>query len=122
MKLALSSAAVANTSHFSVGITGATVSSELLSYEVARRTHEIGIRMALGAPGVTGVALGTVASFVVTRFLGIMLYDVKPSDPLLHIPAGLWSRCPWKMRVSGVLVIGLLHPWLSVPMVEKRRH
>jgi putative ABC transport system permease protein len=29
-----------------------------------------------------GAAIGTAASFGVTRFLGSMLYDVKPSDPL----------------------------------------
>jgi predicted permease len=69
----------------------------LLSYEVARRTHEIGIRMALGAQSgdvlrgvvghgiflaVIGAAIGTAASLGVTRFLGSMLYGVKPSDPL----------------------------------------
>jgi predicted permease len=69
----------------------------LLSYEVARRTREIGIRMALGAQSgdvlrrvvghgialaAIGTAIGTAASFGVTRFLGSMLYDVKPSDPL----------------------------------------
>jgi ABC-type antimicrobial peptide transport system permease subunit len=69
----------------------------LLSYEVARRTREIGIRMALGAQSgdvlrsvvghgialaAIGAAIGTAASFGVTRFLGSMLYDVKPSDPL----------------------------------------
>ncbi len=68
----------------------------LLSYEVARRTREIGIRMALGAQSADvlrsvvghgivlaaiGAAIGTAASFGVTRFLGSMLYDVKPSDP-----------------------------------------
>ncbi len=68
----------------------------LLSYEVARRTREIGIRMALGAQSgdvlrsvvghgialaAIGAAIGTAASFGVTRFLGSMLYDVKPSDP-----------------------------------------
>jgi predicted permease len=72
----------------------------LLSYEVARRTREIGIRMALGAqPGgvlrgvitrgvavsIIGAALGTIASFGLTRFLGSMLYDVKPSDPLTFL-------------------------------------
>jgi predicted permease len=69
----------------------------LLSYEVARRTREIGIRMALGAqPGgvlrrvvghgialaAIGATIGTAASFGVTRLLGSMLYDVKPGDPL----------------------------------------
>jgi predicted permease len=68
----------------------------LLSYEVARRTREIGIRMALGAESGTvlklvlrqGVALAVVGSAVgiavtlgVTRFLAAMLYDVRPNDP-----------------------------------------
>ena len=69
----------------------------LLSYEVARHTRETGIRMALGAQprdvlsgvvghGITlaaiGVAIGGAASLGVTRFLGSMLYNVKPNDPL----------------------------------------
>jgi len=69
----------------------------LLSNEVARRTHEIGIRMALGAQSgdvlrsvvghgivlaLMGAAIGTVASLGVTRFLRSMLYDVKPDDPM----------------------------------------
>jgi len=69
----------------------------LLSNEVARRTHEIGIRMALGAQSgdvlrsvvglgivltLMGAAIGTVASLGVTRLLGSMLYDVKPNDPM----------------------------------------
>jgi predicted permease len=69
----------------------------LLSYEVTRRTREIGISMALGAQSgdvlrevvghgivlaAIGVVIGTAASFGVTRFLGSLLYNVKPSDPL----------------------------------------
>jgi macrolide transport system ATP-binding/permease protein len=69
----------------------------LLSYEVTRRTREIGIRMALGAKqhnvllmvvgqgialAVTGVAVGIAAAFGVTRYLGSFLFDVHPGDPL----------------------------------------
>jgi ABC-type antimicrobial peptide transport system permease subunit len=72
----------------------------LLSYEVTRRTREIGIRMALGARGrdvlgnilgqglalaVSGLVFGIVASFGVTRFLGSILYGVRPSDPMTLI-------------------------------------
>jgi predicted permease len=68
----------------------------LLSYEVSRRTREIGIHMALGAQrqnvlrivvgqglalAVTGLVFGIVAAFGVTRYLGSVLYDVRPGDP-----------------------------------------
>ena len=68
----------------------------LLSYEVARRTREIGIRTALGAQRravwamvvreglvlvVVGVALGCGVALCVTRFLASLLYEVQPTDP-----------------------------------------
>jgi len=69
----------------------------LLSYEVSRRTREIGIRMALGAqPGsllklvlrqgivlaVIGATVGIGAALGVTRYLASMLYDIHANDPL----------------------------------------
>lgn len=72
----------------------------LLSYEVARRTREIGIRMALGAGSRSvlklvlrqGIALAAVGAAVgigvalgVTRYLAAMLYDVHPNDPVTLI-------------------------------------
>ncbi|MGH7481874.1 MAG: ABC transporter permease [Longimicrobiales bacterium] len=69
----------------------------VLSYAVSRRTHEIGIRMALGARTVDvrrmllregarmtlgGVALGVAASLALTRFLRALLYEISPTDPL----------------------------------------
>ncbi|HVM76238.1 MAG TPA: ABC transporter permease [Candidatus Saccharimonadales bacterium] len=78
----------------SIGIHG------LMSYLVTRGTHEIGIRMALGATqqkilamvvargmalAVTGVAIGLFASFLLTRVLESQLYGVSATDPLTFI-------------------------------------
>ena len=68
----------------------------VISYGVAQRIHEIGIRVALGAErhqvltlvvgqaGVliaAGVAAGMAGALLLTRFLGKLLYGVKPDDP-----------------------------------------
>jgi putative ABC transport system permease protein len=73
-----------------IGIYGVT------AYTVAQRTHEIGVRMTLGARpyevvamtvrqglvmAATGLLLGILASFGLTRFLIGILYDVEPTDP-----------------------------------------
>ena len=72
----------------------------LLSYLVAQRTLEIGVRMALGAPRQTvlamvlrrgmllaaaGVALGVAASIALTTFLRGMLFGVRPLDALTFV-------------------------------------
>jgi len=69
----------------------------VVSYAAAQRTHEIGIRMALGAESrdvlkmmlarslimiVAGVAIGAIISFVGARALASFLIGVSPSDPL----------------------------------------
>jgi ABC-type antimicrobial peptide transport system permease subunit len=68
----------------------------LLSYEVAMRTRELGIRMALGAQrrhlmklvvrhgillSLGGLGLGMGGAFAVTRLMAKMLYNVRPNDP-----------------------------------------
>jgi len=72
----------------------------LLSYEVSRRTREIGIRSALGADrrdlllfvvgqgiavALVGLAIGVVAALGVTRYMQSMLYGVRPTDPFTFI-------------------------------------
>ncbi|MFZ3244175.1 MAG: FtsX-like permease family protein, partial [Candidatus Acidiferrales bacterium] len=69
----------------------------VISYSVTQRTHEIGIRMALGAePGnvmrlilahglklaVIGVAIGIAASLALTRLMSTLLFGVSATDPL----------------------------------------
>jgi putative ABC transport system permease protein len=69
----------------------------VLAFNVAQRTQEIGIRMALGAQRLdvlslvighgmkltlTGVVIGVVAALALTRAMNSLLYEVKPSDPL----------------------------------------
>jgi putative ABC transport system permease protein len=77
-----------------VGLYGA------ISYAVSQRTHEIGIRMALGAaPGVmlklilggglrlglVGTALGLAAAFVLARLMTGLLFGVSATDPLTFL-------------------------------------
>jgi ABC-type antimicrobial peptide transport system permease subunit len=72
----------------------------LLSYLVAQRTLEIGVRMALGAPRQTvlamvlrrgmvlaaiGVAVGILASLALTNFLNGMLFGIRPLDAVTFI-------------------------------------
>jgi len=72
----------------------------LLSYEVSRRTREIGIRLALGAQrervlklvlgqgialAIAGAALGIGVALGVMRYLASMLYDVHANDPMTMI-------------------------------------
>ncbi|HKS30576.1 MAG TPA: ABC transporter permease [Pyrinomonadaceae bacterium] len=82
----------------SVGIYG------VMAYTVSRRTHEIGVRMALGARKgdvlrlvlrqglrliLFGVALGVAAALLLTRLLAGMLYDVAPTDPMTFTAVAL---------------------------------
>jgi ABC-type antimicrobial peptide transport system permease subunit len=76
----------------------------VLAYSVARRTREMGVRMALGASAgnvlrlvlgqaavttTVGVFLGLVGSFILMRFLQSMLFEVGAADPLTFAAVAL---------------------------------
>jgi putative ABC transport system permease protein len=89
----------------------------VLSYSVAQRIHEIGIRMALGASKtdvlklvvgqglrltLIGVGLGLIGALGVTRFLASLLYGIEPTDAMTLVTVSL--------LLSGVAVLACYIP------------
>jgi predicted permease len=104
----------------------------LLSYEVAWRTRELGIRMALGAQSrdilrlvikqviaivAIGLAAGVAAALGVTRFMSEILYNVRPNDPvtivavaaLLAVVALVACYLPARRAIHTDPIIALRH-------------
>lgn len=76
----------------------------VISYSVSQQTHEIGIRMALGASRkniftlvlseglrliAIGLAIGLVAALILTRFITSLLFGISPSDPISFLIVAL---------------------------------
>jgi putative ABC transport system permease protein len=76
----------------------------VISYSVAQRTHELGIRMALGAQQLDvlrlvvgsslkivliGVALGLVSAYILTRVMSNLLYGISVTDPSTFVSMSL---------------------------------
>ena len=112
-------------------ILGAVGLYGVLSYVVAQRTREIGVRMALGATAGTvlrhvvsqgarvvlvGVVIGVAAALASTRLLGALLYDVRAVDPIVFAAMSLM-----------MIGMGVLASWVparrasSVPPIEALR-
>jgi putative ABC transport system permease protein len=108
----------------SVGLYG------VISYTASQRTHEIGIRMALGAKPFQvlllvlrqglmltfiGIAIGLAAALAATRVLSVMLYGISPTDPLTFASivaslifvalAACWIPARCAMRVDPMIAL-----------------
>ncbi len=94
-----------------------------INYSTRQRTHEIGLRMALGAQAgdvlrmivghglalsLTGIAIGLVASFALTRLMRSLLFGVSATDPVTFVAISLLLTS-----------IGLLASWIPARRAAK---
>ena len=100
-----------------LGVTLAVVGIySVLSYSVSQRSHEIGVRMALGAESgdvvrlilrrgmaltLAGLAIGLAIAVLFTRVMESILYQVKPTDPVIFVAIA-----------AGLVVVALLASYL----------
>ena len=94
-----------------------------INYSTRQRTHEIGLRMALGAQSgdvlrlivghglglsLTGIAIGLTASFALTRLMKGLLFGVSATDPVTFVAISLL-----------LALIGLLASWIPARRATK---
>jgi predicted permease len=95
----------------------------VLSYSVTRRSREMGIRMALGAPAravwslivrdggrlaLAGVLLGLVGAYTATRALRSLLFDISATDPLVFTAAA-----------ATLILVALAASWIPARAATK---
>jgi putative ABC transport system permease protein len=97
----------------------------VIAYNVTQRSHELGVRIALGARGrdvlrlvvgsglriaVAGVVIGGGIALVAGRFVAPLLYRVSPKDPLIYVVAAV--------TLLGVAVLASLVPAMRATRVD----
>ena len=97
----------------------------LISFQVAQRTQEVGVRMALGAtpssvmrlmlrdalrPTAVGAIIGLAATTVAVKYLGNLLFEVQAENPVLFVSAAI--------LMIGVAVLASLAPSLRAARVD----
>jgi ABC-type antimicrobial peptide transport system permease subunit len=95
----------------------------VLAYVVSQRTHEIGIRLAIGAErsqvlgmvmwhgvslAATGIGAGLIGAFALTQLMRGLLYEVRPNDPITFV-----------VVTATLLLIAIVASWLPARRAMK---